>query len=92
MPGDAAKRTSKAYRAQVWLLMDDLEWALLRLQEECARNGKRDEVVGPKDYPNIVYSLGERVWRLELRGARPGRGQETARAEPLDRDACQGAD
>ena len=64
VPGDAAKRTSKAYRAQVWLLMDDLDWVLLRLQEECARKGKRDEVVGPKDYPNIVYSLGERVWRL----------------------------
>jgi len=64
VPADAAKRTAKAYRAHVWLLMDDLEWVLLRLQEECARHGHRDEVVGPKDYPNIVYSLGERAWRL----------------------------
>ena len=64
VPADAAKRTTKAYRAQVWLLIDDLDWVLLRLQEEFARNGKRDEVVGPNDYPNIVYSLGERVWRV----------------------------
>ena len=64
VPGDAAKRTAKSYRAHVWLLLEDLDWALERLQEECFRASSSHSCVGPKDYPNMVYSPADRSWKL----------------------------
>ena len=64
VPGDAQKRTAKAYRAHVWVSVADLDWVFSRLQGDGVRAMQKANVVGPTDYPNLVYSLHNRLWTL----------------------------